>query len=126
MNYVDANILIYSIRDATIKGIKSRELLEKQRVVTSVLSLDEVAYKLLKESRETAVKVISGISTSPNIVLVPFLPEDVDLFKELLEKGLGPRDAIHALTAKKMKCAIMYSEDQDFDKITDFVRKTPW
>ncbi len=126
MNYVDANILIYSIRDSTVKGVKSRELLENQRVVTSILSLDEVAYKLLKDSRENAINAVSGFSTSQNLILIPFLPEDIDSFKELLEKGLDPRDAIHALTAKKMKCPVIYSEDADFDKISDFVRKTPW
>mgnify|MGYP001561265499 CR=1 FL=1 len=126
MNYVDANILIYSIKDFTNKGIKSRELLEKEHLITSTLSLDEVTYKLLKESREQAINAISGFSNSPNLKLVPFLPEDFDSFKEFIQRGLGPRDAIHALTAKKSRCPIVYSEDSDFDAISEFVRKTPW
>lgn len=126
MNYVDTNILIYSIKGYTNKGIKSRELLENEHLITSILSLDEVAYKLLKVSREQAIAAISGFSNSPNLKLVPFLPEDLDSFKEFIQNGLGPRDAIHALTAKKMKCPIFYSEDPDFDNIREFVRKTPW
>ena len=126
MNYVDANILIYSFVDESEKGIKSRKLLKTERLVTNTLSLDEVAYKLRKKSTGQAVNGINLLCSSPNLVLIPFLSEDTDSFKELLEKGLDPRDAIHALTAKKMKCAVIYSEDADFDKISDLVRKTPW
>ena len=126
MNYVDANILLYAVRDESYKGIKALELLEKQKLVTSLLSLDEVAYKLLRNSRERAIAAVSGFSNSPNLVLVPFLASDLDAFKEFLQNGFDPRDAIHALTAKKMKCPVFYSEDADFDKAEDFVRKTPW
>lgn len=126
MNYVDANILIYAAVDATQKGIACRELLGEEKLATSTLSLDEVAYKLKKHSLETAVKTIELLSKAPNITLVPFLAEDVNEFRELLIGGLAPRGSIHALTAKKVKCPIFYSEDPDFDNIREFVRKTPW
>ncbi len=125
MNYVDANILICSISDSSEKGDKSRELLKTQRLITSTLSLDEVAHKLLHTSLSEALMAVSGFSSSPNLLLVSFLPEDVDSFQEFLKKGLSPRDAIHALTAAKMKCSIIYSEDPDFDKLP-ITRKTPW
>ncbi len=126
MNYVDANILIYSFVDKEEKGRRSVELMDREKLVTSTLTLDEVAFKLMKRSREAAVNAVRIISNSPAIVLVPFLAEDVNAFKELLIKGLKPRDAIHALTAVKMKCPVIYSEDPDFDKIPELKRKTPW
>lgn len=125
MNYVDANVIIYAFIDESEKGTKSRELLKTQRLATSVLSLDEVAYEISKKSKQQAVAAVDTLAKSPGILLVPFLPEDVDSFKFMLEKGLKPRDAIHALTAVKMNVSIMYSEDRDFD-VLKIPRKTPW
>lgn len=126
MNYVDANVLIYAAVDLSEKGQKSRQLLDKEKLVTSTLSLDEVAYKTRKHSVGTMLRTIEVLSQTPNLIFEPFLIEDLYSFKEFLQCGLDPRDAIHALTAKKMKCPILYSEDRNFDSVTDFVRKTPW
>lgn len=125
MNYVDANILIYAFADITRKGEKSRELIQNQRLATSVLSLDEVAYEIRKKSLEQALKTVETICTIPNLLLIAFLPEDADSFQEFLSMGLAPRDAIHALTAKKVRASIIYSEDADFDTLP-VRRKTPW
>ncbi|MBI3587803.1 type II toxin-antitoxin system VapC family toxin [Candidatus Micrarchaeota archaeon] len=124
MNYVDANVIIYALTDRETKGRKSRELLANQRLCTSILSLDEVAYKLSKRSKKDAIAAVDILSHSPTLLLVPFLPQDVDQFKSLLE-GFDPRDAIHALTATKMRASIIYSEDPDFDQLA-IARKTPW
>lgn len=125
MNYVDANIIIYALVDESEKGAKSRELIKSQRLCTNTLSLDEVAFKISKKSREQALEAIEFITESPNIKLLAFDPQDVDSFKEMLSKGMKPRDAIHALTALKAHASIIYSEDKDFD-ILPVTRKTPW
>ncbi len=125
MNYVDANILIYALLDGGTKGAKSRELLAAQKLATSTLSLDEVAFEVGRASKEEAIKAVDFLANSPSIVLFPFAPQDVDSFKEMLGKGMKPRDAIHALTAAKAHASIIYSEDKDFDKLP-ITRKTPW
>lgn len=125
MNYVDANVLIYSLVDTTEKGAGCRRLLDSERLVTCVLSLDEVAYKIGKKSPAEAVKAIDGIRKLTNLVLIAFLPEDVDTFVEYLSQGFKPRDAIHAACAKKVHATTIYSEDSDFDKLP-IKRKTPW
>lgn len=125
MKYIDANILIYAFTDTEDKGKKSREILEKESLVSSTLSLDEVVHKLNRKSLETALAAIEVLEHIPNLEFVAFLPEDFELFKTYLKRGLGPRDAIHALTAEKTECQLIYSEDRDFDRI-EIPRKTPW
>lgn len=125
MNYVDANILIYALDDEGAKGKASRSLILNQRLATSVLSLDEVAYKLGRKSQSRAVTAVEGLCKSESLELVPFLPQDSTAFIGLLKAGFLPRDAIHALCAKKVRASVIYSEDADFDKL-DIVRKVPW
>lgn len=125
MNYVDANILIYAFLDTSEKGESSRALLEKQELVTNTLTLDEVVFEIRKKSLEQALAALFAIENAPNLVLVPFVSDDVPLFSKYLKEGLAPRDAIHALTAEKTDCKIIYSEDKDFDRIK-IQRKTPW
>lgn len=125
MNYVDSNILLYSLVDTGEKGEGCRRLIDSERLATCVLTLDEVAYKMKKRSLGQALKAVEWMRQTPNLVLVAFLPDDVDAFAEYLSQGLYPRDAIHAACAKKVRASIIYSEDTDFDKLP-ITRKTPW
>lgn len=125
MNYVDSNILIYALVDSTKKGEACRRLLDNEKLVTCVLSVDEVAYHLRKKSIDQALKAVDWLRNTPNLTLAAFLPEDLDAFLEGMRKGLYPRDAIHAACAKKVHAPIIYSEDSDFDKLP-VTRKTPW
>lgn len=125
MNYADANIFVYALLDTTERGQKSREFLKGKTVLTSILSLDEVTFKVKKKSLEHALAAVHLLAHSPNVKLVPFLLEDADRFQEFLKAGFQPRDAIHALSAVKSGCTAIYSEDRDFDKL-EIPRKTPW
>jgi len=125
MKYIDANILLYAFTDTTEKGDASRKVLTGEPLFTSTLSLDEVSYKMKKKSVEAAVAAVEVLEHLPNLEFIPFLAEDVEMFKTYLKKGLGPRDSIHALTAEKARCKIIYSEDKDFDRI-EIQRRTPW
>ncbi len=126
MNYADANIIIYAFVDDGEKGGACRALLEFEDLATSVLSLDEIAFKIGKLSKEKAVAAVRLLSNSPNISLVPVLPEDARAFAELLEGGFAPRDAIHALCAKKAGCRKFYSEDKDFKRLKGIKTIVPW
>ncbi len=126
MDYVDANILIYALDDKSEKGKSSRELLSQGRLATSVLSLDEVAYKFSKISGEDAAKAVDMLTAIANIEFVPFLPSDIGQFRALLSSGFYPRDSIHLLCAEKSGCKAIYSEDRDFDRQTAIKRKVPW
>lgn len=125
MNYADANIFIYAFLDDSEKGDACRDFLKRQTVLTSVLSLDEVSFKLKKKSLEHALAAVHLLSSSTNVTLVPFLPEDSESFHEYLQSGFQPRDAIHALSAVKFGCSAFYSEDKDFDALA-IPRKVPW
>jgi len=125
MNYVDANILIYALVDDSFKGKACRKLLNSENLATSILSLDEVAYKVGKQSKDKAVDAVLLYSNTSNLILIPFERMDVGDFIEFQKKGLKPRDAIHALSARKAGCRVFYSEDTDFDKV-GIQRKTPW
>lgn len=125
MNYVDANILIYALTDSSLKGEYSRKLLLNQELVTSTLSLDEVAYYLLKEKMKNRIEILEKLSKAPNLLWAAFTYECLPSFFSFLDKGLGPRDAIHASTAIKCSSAAIYSEDRDFDKV-GLPRKIPW
>ena len=125
MIYADANIFVYALLDTTEKGKKCRDFLKRQTVLTSILSLDEVTFKLRKKSLEHALAAVRLLADSPNVKLIPFLLEDTDRFQTFLKAGLQPRDAIHALSAIKSGCSAIYSEDRDFDML-EIPRKTPW
>jgi predicted nucleic acid-binding protein len=131
MDYVDANILIYAFDDDGKKGKASKELLSDPltRFATSMLTLDEVAYKFFKLSKRSAndaSRVVSALSELPNLEFVPFLEEDISRFRQLLSAGFPPRDAIHLLCAEKTGCKALYSEDRDFDRQKAIPRRVPW
>lgn len=125
MNYLDANIIIYALSDRTSKGASCRKLIQTQRFATSILSLDEVCHILRKKTPDDALNAVSVFIKSPNLILVPFDSSDIGDFIEFQRRGLKPRDAIHALSARKAGCSAFYSEDADFDKV-GLRRKTPW
>jgi len=125
MNYLDANIIIYALSDTTFKGESCRKLIQSQRFSTSILSLDEVCHILRKKTPQIALNAVSVFLKSPNLILIPFDASDVGDFLEYQKNGLEPRDAIHALSARKAGCRTFYSEDADFDKV-GLHRKTPW
>lgn len=127
MEYLDANIIIYALLDETNKGITSKNLLSSGEFITNTLTIDEVAFICLeKRKKEDALRLIREITSAPNIIFKQFSQEDFEEFFNLIEIGLKPRDAIHAATAIKSGCKIIYSEDKDFDAIKALKRKTPW
>ncbi|HIH19738.1 TPA: PIN domain-containing protein [Candidatus Micrarchaeota archaeon] len=126
MDYVDANIIIYAFLDEGAKSEACKRLLTDADLVTSSLSLDEVAYKLFKKvSPAFASTALKILLSSPRLAIVPFQHEHFSVFTELVESGIYPRDAVHAATALKSNCKFIYSEDGDFDRLS-IPRKTPW
>lgn len=126
MDYVDANILIYAISDNTTKGEKSRKLLLEENLVTCTLTLNEVGYYYYKRDAPNAVANLKNLAAAPNLRFVPFGILEFPTFFGYMEKGLAPRDAIHATIALQQKSKIVYSEDKNWDAVKSFKRKTPW
>ncbi|MDP2717351.1 MAG: type II toxin-antitoxin system VapC family toxin [Candidatus Micrarchaeota archaeon] len=124
MKYVDSNILIYAFADVSARGEACRSILN-EHLATSTLTIDEVVYKIRKKSLDLALAAVAAIENAPRLELVPFVEADLPQFREFLKKGMQPRDSIHALTAMKSGCTVIYSEDKDFDAL-EIPRKTPW
>jgi len=131
MNYIDANIFIYSVINKSndektipckkiLSQINSREML----AYTSYLTWDEFVHSIRKhDGAETAIKEGEKFLRFPNLV---FLKADGNvIFKaqELISKyNLKPRDAIHAATALINGINNIISDDSDFDKIKELKR----
>ena len=126
MEYVDANVIIYALSDPGLKGIKSKELLVSQELLTNSLTLDEVAFYFLRQSKAKALQAVNTMISSPKLFYEPFIHDDFQEFARLIGLGLKPRDAIHAATALRLGCKVIYSEDKDFDSVKGLKRKTPW
>ena len=126
MDYVDANILAYAASDDGLKSEKSRQLLKDRELVTSTLSLDEVAWKFFKTSPPLAASIVRGLQSAPKLSFKPFTRDEFEEFACLLELGTAPRDAVHAATALRAGCRVIYSEDKDFDSVKGLKRRVPW
>ncbi|MEK6924341.1 MAG: PIN domain-containing protein [Candidatus Micrarchaeota archaeon] len=125
MDYVDANVIIYAFSGEGVKS-EAAELLLGGELVTSSLSLDEVGWKFFKVSPKTSGEVLRLLVRSPLLSFKPFSDDLFDDYIALVEGGLPPRDAIHAATALKNGCKVIWSEDKHFDKVKGLKRKVPW
>jgi predicted nucleic acid-binding protein len=111
---------------------------------TSVLTFDELAYRLLlarirdcytgnplDNLRQNEHKLIGEFAPQiesvlvqtqnfPNLFLIDFTVADLVPFYQLMCKyQLRPRDALHLAAMLKVDCLAIVSQDSDFDHITD-------
>jgi len=130
MKYIDSNVFIYAALDDGEKGEWCRDLLEtiekgEEKGGSSYLTYDEVFWKIgNSSSTEDALEATEVILTMPNL---RFFEVDNEVIWEthqiISEKGLDPRDAIHATTAKIHGIYTIVSEDDDFDDLAEMDRE---
>ena len=77
-------------------------------------------------AKAKALQAVNTMISSPKLFYEPFIHDDFQEFARLIGLGLKPRDAIHAATALRLGCKVIYSEDKDFDAVKGLKRKTPW
>ncbi|MFW6305153.1 MAG: type II toxin-antitoxin system VapC family toxin [Candidatus Saliniplasma sp.] len=130
MKYIDSNVLIYAVLDDGEKGRWCRELLEsiekgEERGGSSYLTYDEVFWKVDRtSSKEDALEATEVILTMPNLRFFSVDDEVIWEAHQLIsKKGLDPRDAIHASTARIHGIYTIVSEDDDFDELEELDRE---
>lgn len=142
--YLDTTVLYALLRgiepgaQALFARIETGEL----RAYTSVLTFDELAYRMLlalirdqygpsplDRLRDQEQQMIEEfyprlaprmrqLRTFPNLVLVEVAPADLDAMDEaMLTYHLRPRDALHLAAMQKCECLDLVSHDPDFDRV---------
>jgi predicted nucleic acid-binding protein len=123
--------------------IESGEIL----AYTSVLSFDELAYRLilalvrdkyagspldhlrsreteiLKEMAPAVIPKLQALRAFPNLLVTEITPQDTDgMLQNMLDYPLKPRDALHLATMKRLCCFDLASNDHRFDEIVEVRR----
>ncbi|MFP4394663.1 MAG: type II toxin-antitoxin system VapC family toxin [Anaerolineales bacterium] len=149
--YLDTMILYVFLRkqdektEALFRRISEGTLM----AYTSVLTFDELAYKMLLalisdtypgspldhlRDRETALiaefyprlaPALTELRAFPHLTLLSCNADDlVRMDKTMLRYQLRPRDALHVSAMQKCNCFDLLSHDADFDRVPDVHRYT--
>lgn len=124
MVYVDANVLISAAISNAEAGERARTFLtnaftRKEPVVTSALTLDEVAWEVKKaKGAIKAVQICENYLTTPLLQFADVTPELMKIAMQIMRQfNLDPRDSVHAATCLTLKIGVIASEDADFDRL---------
>ena len=110
---------------------KSRQILKnialgKYDAATSSLTIDEVVWKIAKETkdRDKAIKESLRILMFNNLKIIEIGKMEIFFSLALMQKNknLDPRDAIHLSAADKFGTNLIASDDDDFDKFEGIKR----
>src|SRR3989344_375107 len=102
MIYLDSNVFIYAINDKGEKGKACRQILrelteKKFDGSTSLLTWDEISFNLMKYLNfQQVCEAGKNFLLFPNLQLLNVNKQILDLAQIFFERGLKPRDAIHA------------------------------
>ncbi len=132
INYVDVNIFIYPvvnpIKDS--KALSSKKILDRIvkndiSAITSFLSWDEFVYSIRKFlGKELAVTEGKKLLEFPNLKFLKVDEEVIQKAQDLITKyNLKPRDAIHAASALINDAVLIISDDPDFDKMIELIKR---
>ena len=143
--YLDTMIFYALLRglDAIAQSLFTRIQDDKIQAYTSVLTFDELAYRLLlalirehypgsplnhlrnNESQMIAqfypriAPQLIKLQYFPNLTLVDFTASDIEAMNQImLQYHLKPRDAIHLAAMQKCSCFSLVSHDSDFDRVS--------
>lgn len=129
MKYADANLFIYAVRDRGRRGDAARNLLTQldkrnEKIASSVLVLDEVAWALKKDAGlDRALAYCRELLSDSAIFWIDATPQ---ILKKALDisqaHGLDPRDAIHAASCISSGVREIISQDKDFDQVQELKR----
>ena len=129
MKYIDANVFIwpalYNDNKAKYYREIAKEIAKKEIIAyTSYLTWDEVIHIIKKHlGREIAIKKGKKLLRFPNLIFIETNEEVINKAQDLIANyNIGPRDAIHAVTAIISGADEIISDDSDFDKIKEIKR----
>jgi predicted nucleic acid-binding protein len=149
--YLDTMIPYALLRgiDPEAKFVFERIRKGEMKAYTSVLTFDELAYRLLlalikdryggspleklrHEEKEmirrfypTIAPRILRLHRFPNLSVLDIAAADVQVMSEnILQYHVKPRDALHITAMQKCKCFNLLSHDEDFDRVPDVQRYT--
>ena len=126
--YLDANFFILLNFDYKDKGEKARQILDQivkgKSAVTSVLTLDEVMWVIVKNKQEKELRnIIEEIYSIKNLVIKDVSNSIPLIALDIMERNkLRPRDAFHLAVMKVLGINTLVSDDKDFDKIQGIKR----
>ena len=131
--YLDSNIFIFAALANDSKAKKAKELIKqvilgKSSASTSTLTIDEVVWKIWKETKNRALAIEEGlrILQFDNLFFINISDKIILNSLELMKKNtnLKPRDAIHLSAALSVNANIIVSDDSDFDNLKEIKRKS--
>jgi predicted nucleic acid-binding protein len=147
--YVDTMVFHIFLRakDALVESVFNRAQAGEFIPYTSVLTFDELAYRLLlarirdlypgspldhlrDNGRQLTAQLFPEIAQKlaelrlfPNLFLIDVTPTDVMAMNQnVLSYHIRPRDALHLAAMQKVGCLHLWSEDGDFDDVPGVVR----
>ncbi len=147
--YLDT-MLPYSLLrgvDEAIKTLFQRIERGELRAYTSVLTFDELAYRLLlafikdrygssplerlRDQEEAMLTefapqvsdLLQQLRTYTSLTVLEVLPEDLNVLNSgMVRYHLRPRDAFHLAAMQRVNCLDLASNDSDFDRIPEVKR----
>jgi predicted nucleic acid-binding protein len=149
--YVDTTVLYALLRglEPTARALFARIEAGELRAYTSVLTFDELAYRMLlalirdrygaspldrlrnqerqmiEEFYPQLAAPLRQLRSFPNLVLVEVAPSDLEAMdRAILDYHLRPRDALHLAAMQKCACHHLVSHDPDFDQVPTVRRYT--
>ncbi len=147
--YLDTMIfhLLLREKDSPAELLFRRIQAGDMQAYTSVLTFDELAYRLLlarirdkysgsplDQLRQNEQKLITEfhpeieaaltrLQTFPNLALLDFTATDLTTMQQNMSQfHLRPRDALHLAAMQKVSCMDLVSHDSDFDAISEVNR----
>ncbi|MBI3588682.1 type II toxin-antitoxin system VapC family toxin [Candidatus Micrarchaeota archaeon] len=94
------------------------------KAATSLLTWDETAWIARKSAGTGAAGTVGrAFLDLPELARLPVSQSVVERAQQIMaEKGLDPRDAIHAATALLANCTAIVSEDPDLERVKEIKR----
>ncbi|HLC84222.1 MAG TPA: type II toxin-antitoxin system VapC family toxin [Candidatus Nanoarchaeia archaeon] len=131
--YIDANVFIFAAVSDDVRGNRAREIIDQvisgeEEGVTSSLTIDEVTWKVFRETKDRELAINEGLEILEfsNLKVVAVDAQTIKRALHLMKKHnkIAPRDAIHLEVALRSGCGEIVSDDADFDKINEIKRRS--
>lgn len=147
--YLDTNSIYLLLRAITPEVAELFRDIERgvRRAYTSVLTFDELAYRLLLalirdtygtypldrlrrdeggmiyEFSASVDALLERVTAYRNLTIIPLVPIDLSAMRRNIQQfNLLPRDALHLAAMQKIGCFHLVSQDSDFDHIPGVTR----
>jgi predicted nucleic acid-binding protein len=131
MIYIDANIFIYALayNEKHPDVIKSRDFLKdvrfnRKEACTTILTWDEVFWHLKRHKGEhEAIRAGQMLLKFPHLQFIELSKNLIEDAQKICEEyHVNPRDAIHGACALNHCQGQIFSNDRDFDNISEIKR----